>query len=380
MLKEEIDYTLYEAEELEGKEKFPSFPLPILIERAEGVYLFDSEGKKYLDLTANKDNNPFGYSNTNIKSENCFMDSGLFLSNLSKNLEKNLKKLTALDKVYFSSNTEEIYKLAHTLINSYLSRFDKDKILVSCSSSDKSLYKINGFQIDIIPANSETLLKTTFSRNVGAVIIQLAQISSDIIIPQNDYLYEVKALCDKNNALLIFDSANISPLRLNKGLFNYSDEVKPDILIVSKGLSNGFPLNAVVTSDKVSLQEAFSPKAGIYSQAYSLANQLIEDFDDKKRKIDSIREYLDKKLGELSDTHISLVDYFSTGILYSIIVDFSAYEFAKEAFEKGIIVDTLDDYKIMLAPPYNINEPEIDHFLSVFDEIFDKLAEFDRLR
>ena len=82
----------------------------------------------------------------------------------------------------------------------------------------------------------------------------------------------------------------------------------------------------------------------------------------------------------MSETHISLVDYYSSGMFFTLVVDISAYEFAREAFDKGVILDTLSDNRIILFPPYNIKKEETDYFISVFDEIFDRLAKFDRMK
>ena len=367
---------------IEEKEKFPSFPLPLSIKKAEDSYLYDVNEKKYIDLTSNRENNPFGYSNINIGTENRFLDSELFNSYDSLKLEELFKSVTKLEKAYFSSNSGEIYNLTGKFINIHLNKTGKDKVLLSSISANKSLYEIKDVKAELIPVNKESLLKTMFSRAVGAVIIQLVQKTDEIIFAEDEYLREVRRLCDKNNALLIFDSACIAPLRLNKGLFNYNPEIKPDILILSKGLSQGFPFTSLIASEKAPQAEVFESKSGIYSPAYSAACELIENFQTNKTSevITSNIEYINQKLSELTETHISLVDYYSSGMFFTLVVDISAYEFAREAFNKGVILDTLTDSKIILSPPYNIKKEETDYFISIFDEIFDQLAKFDRMK
>jgi len=369
-------------EHIEEKEKFPSFPLPLTVKKAENSYLYDVNEKKYLDLTSNRENNPLGYSNVNIQTENRFLDSELFNSYDSLKLVEVLKTSTGLEKAYFSSNLQEIYNLSGKLINIHLNNTGKDKVLLSSITADKDLYEIKGIKTELIPINKDSLLKTLFSRSVGAVIIQLVQKTDEFVFAEDEYLREVRKLCNKNNALLVFDVANIAPFRLNKGLFNYNQEIKPDILIVSKGLSQGFPFSTLVASEKVSQTEGFESKSGIYSPAYNAACELIQNFQTNKisEVITSNIEYITKKLGELSETHISLVDYYSSGMFFTLVVDISAYEFAREAFNKGVILDTLRDNKIILSPPYNIKKEETDYFISVFNEIFDRLAKFDRMK
>jgi len=380
MFKDKFDDKI--LDNIEEKEKFPSFPLPLTVKKAEDAYLYDADEKKYLDLTSNRENNPFGFSNSFIKNENHFLDSELFNSYDSLKLEEILKSATGLTKAYFSSNLREIYDLSGKLINIYLNKSGKDKILLSSISENKNFYEIKDVKTELIPLNKDSLLKTLFSRAVGAVIIQLFQKTDEILIAEEEYLKEVRKLCDKNNALLVFDCANLAPFRLNKDLFNYNKEIKPDILIISKGLSQGFPFSALVVSEKAALIDVFESKSGIYSPAYSAARELTENFQTNKTNeiITSNIEYITQKLGELSETHISFVDYYSYGMFFTLVVDISAYEFAEEAFNKGVILDTLNDSKIIFSPPYNLKKEETDYFISVFDEIFDRLAEFDRLK
>ena len=367
---------------IEEKEKFPCFPLPITVIKAENSYLHDISGKKYIDLTSNKENNPFGYSNISIENENSFSDSELFNFYGSIKPEEILKSATGLKKAYFSSNLSEIYELTGKLINIHLNNTGKDKILISSIYADKALYEIKDVKSDLIPLNKDSLLKTLFSGSVGAVIIQIVQINDNFLLAEDEYLTEVRKMCDKKNALLVFDVAGIAPLRLNKGLFNYNKEIKPDILILSKGLSQGFPLSSIVVSEKVPEPDMFESKSRIYAPAYTAAGELIENFQTGKTNelINSNIKYIMKKIGELSEIHISLADYYNSGMFFTLVVDISAYEFAKEAFERGVILDTLNDNKIIISPVYNIKKEETDYFISVFNEIFDKLAKFDRLK
>lgn len=380
MLIDKFDDRIFEF--IEEKTKFPLFPLPLTVKRAEGTCVYDLSEKKYIDLTSNKENNPFGYSNININSENRFIDSELFSFDDSKKLEQAITSATNLNKAYFSSSSAEIFKFSSKLINNYLKKTGKEKIILSADSARKGLYEFNGITTEFLPLNKLSLIKTIFSRAIGAVIIQLVQINDDVIIADDEYLREIKNLCDKNSALLVFDASLLAPLRINKGLFNYNSEIKPDILIVSKGLSQGFPLCSAVISEKVAEESFSESKAGIYSSAYTAAYDLIKDFQSNKTTdlINLNANYINNKLKELSETHISLVDYYNSGMCFTLLVDISAYDFAKEAFKLGVLIDTLSDCKIILSPPYNIKNEEVDSFISIFDDIFSNLSEFGRLK
>ncbi len=382
MLKDKFDDKIFEFIEEDEKKVFPCFPLPIIVKNAENSCLYDINGNKYIDLTSNRENNPFGYTNILIKNQNNFLDSELFNSYGAVELEESLKTITGLEKAYFFSNLSDVYEYTHKLINIHLNNTGKGKILLSSVSSDRNLYKIENIKNELMPLNRDSILKTLFSRDIGAVIIQLSQKTDEFLIAEDDYLTEIKDLCEKKGALLVFDASNISPMRLGKNFFNYNTEIKPDILIVSKGLSQGFSLSSVIISKKATQFDILGAGSCIYSPAYTIANEFIKNFQSNKINeiIDLNIEYITKKLEEIAETHISFLDFYSTGMLFTIVVDISAYEFAKTAFKKGIIVDALNDSKIVISPPLNIKKEEIDYFISSFDKIFDEIAEFDRMK
>jgi len=367
---------------IEEEKKFPEFPLCLAVVSAENSCLFDTDGKKYLDLTSNRENNPFGYSNKFAEADNHFLDTQLFNSQSKIKLSEALRTLTGLEKTYFSSDLDELYHITSELISVYIDKTDKNKVLISANSFTQDYYQIENAKTEIIPINNSSILKTLFSREVGAVVIQPVQIGVDIAIADQEYLKEVRSLCDRNKAVLILDCSNLSPLRLNQGLFNFNNDVKPDLLIVSKGFAQGLPLSCLILSDKFSEISVNESILGVYAPVYTAAKSFIENYQNNKytETISDNIEYINKKLSELLETHISFVDFYTSGMLYTLVVDVSAYKFAQDAFSKGVIVDTLNDSKIILCPPYNISKDEIDIFVSVFDKILDELASFDRLK
>jgi len=358
--------------EIKEEDKFPLFPLPITAKSAFGAVIVDVQNKEYLDLTSNMENNPLGYNPVINFSENNFLDSELFFSQSTKKLENILKHKTGLAKAVFSSDKKELHTKALSVIKSHLNSSNKEKILISCLSSQRDDYKEGDFQKEFIPLNKETILKTMFSRQVGAVIIQPVQPFEEFIVADEEYLTLVRELCTKNNALLFIDVSNIAPMRLEIGTFNFDNSIKPDLILISKGLGQGLPISALLLSEKISQTENYEQKSGIYSSAYSMAADFIETYT--TQKLAPTGETIIQKLIELLDYNISFIDFISYGMLFEIVLDISAYDFAREAFERGIIVQTLSPSKVIISPPYNISNKEIEKFTEVFKEIFDKLS------
>jgi len=358
--------------EIKEEERFPQFPLPISVKSAAGSTITDKNGKEYLDLTSNMENNPLGYTLCGNLGENNFLDSELFFSQPSEKLENILKHRTGLAKAVFSSDVKELYSQALKIITSHLNTSNKEKVLISCLSSQKNIYGEGDFQREFIPLNKETILKTMFSRQVGAVIIQPVQPFVEFTVADEEYLALVRELCTKNNALMLIDVSNIAPMRLEIGTFNFDNNIKPDLVLISKGLGQGLPVSALLLSENISKTGINSGEIGVYSSAYSMASDFIENYS--LQKLAPISDNIIQKLIEIMDYNISFIDFISYGMIFEIVLDVSAYDFAREAFERGIIIKTLSSSKVIIAPPYNISSQEIEKFAETFKEIFDKLS------
>lgn len=374
----ESDFSLSDLLKIDETEKCQEFPLSLQIKSGSGCYVFDENGNRFLDITSNNENQPLGYSCISGDLANNFLDSGLFQSTEAIKLEQNLRDITGLEKSCFASSRAECYKILNSMIQNYLNKTQKNKILISSSARD--YFPINGMESDFIPINKDTIAKSLFTKAVGAVVVELVQTNEEIIIADTDYLRYLRDLCDKNNAILVFDVSLISPLRLTKGFFNYDISLKPDVVVISKGISHGLPFGAVVSSGKPDSLKNL--KTGTTTLAYQIASKFIEDYKtaDLEKIVSSNARYFEKSLNELAECHISILDIQSYGMLYTITLDISAYELAKQGFAKGIILETINSKTIKLSPPYIISKEEIDRFVNVLDSLFDKLAEFDRLK
>jgi acetylornithine/N-succinyldiaminopimelate aminotransferase len=349
----------------------PEYPFPVVMTSVEGHCLTDEKGNKYLDFTSGRENHPLGYLKTN--QEEMFHDSGLFLTSVGVKLEQQLKDLTGLDKAYFTSSRLENYEILADLVKG------RGKILVSSSCINQDNCPITDTAVNFIPLNNDSVFKSVFTKSVGAVIIELAQITDEVQLASSEYLRYVRDLCNKNNAILVFDTSALAPMRLGSGFLNYDSSIKPDILIVSKGLSNGIPFGAVLTLQNIS-ERKFSKGSSVL--AYRSASKFIDDFrnNDLENIIKSNIKYFEKSLNELAQTHISIVDIYSYGMLFAIVFDISAYELVKRCFDKGIIVEALNPKTIKISPPYFMGKEEIDKLINTLDNLLDNLASYDRLR
>ncbi|OGI27483.1 MAG: hypothetical protein A2287_09215, partial [Candidatus Melainabacteria bacterium RIFOXYA12_FULL_32_12] len=298
MFEDELIYNYIDLLDVEDVEQPQEYPLPLVVKEADGCYLFDQHNNKFLDFTSCRENHPLGYSGENINQKGNFLDTDLFVSDKALMLETYFQNLTGLKKTYFTSSGLENYKILNNLIKEYLEDNQKTKMLVSATSNNQNNYIINDIGINFIPVNFDTVARSVFTKEVGAVVVELTQISSDITIASREYLKYLRDLCDKNNAIFVLDISSISPLRLVDYFLNYDISIKPDILLVSKGLSRGIPFGAVIVSEKLSDYGYNYPKTGSSIIAYEQVLRLIDDYNknDLENIVKSSARYIEKSL------------------------------------------------------------------------------------
>ena len=282
---------------LQNEEKQPSYPLDICIKDAEGCYIIDENNKRYLDLTSNLENQPLGYTMNISLQDNYFLESKLFNSACFKKLSNLLTQIIGLEKATFTSSREQSYKLVEIFINEYLKTAIKSKVLCATLSINKNVFDFEENNVDFIPLNNESVFKSIFSKSVGAVIIDIAQITDDITIVNDEYLTFVRDLCNKNNAILVLDASYLSPFRLGTNLFNYNQSIKPDILILPQGLSQGMPFGGIVISEKLNNLKIENIKTNCSTLSCKLADKFLKNtkLDEFEKIIISNSKYFEQE-------------------------------------------------------------------------------------
>jgi acetylornithine/succinyldiaminopimelate/putrescine aminotransferase len=296
----------------------------------------------------------------------------------SKKLEDLLKSLTGLEKTVIFSEKAFALQFLVNILKENAQKTNRKKIIL-CSLNKKEFPLPDSLSGEYVYLNSESQIRTFFTKSVSAVIVRLAEIKDFIITANQDYLKLVKNYCSKNNSLLIYDACDISPLRLNTGIFGFNEENSPDILIASKGLSGGIPCYIVLCKENHINIQGGSNKSGCSNAVYSGILDLLGDHENLLSKVKENSCYIQQKFEQMSETHITLADFYAYGMIFLLVIEISARDFVKEAFTRGLIMKELGENTVLLTPPYTIDKSEIDYFMGIIDEIFDKLGNFDRL-
>jgi ornithine--oxo-acid transaminase len=369
-------------------------PIPVVLDRGEGVYVWDVDGKRYYDFLSGYSAVNQGHCHPNImksfigQSQKLTLTSRAFHNNVLGEYEKYITELFGYDKVLPMNTGVEGVETALKLCRkwAYEVKGIKEgnaKIIVChgnfhgrtsaiISFSDDPLARKNfgpympGF-VSISFNNLETLAKALEDKDVAGFLVEPIQGEAGVVVPDDGYLAKAKELCEKANALFIADEIQTGLGRTGKMLACDHENVRPDILILGKALSGGMmPVSAVLADDEVML----TLKPGEHGSTYGgnpLASKIaitsLQVLQDEKmsENAESMGKILRDELKKIDSLHIA--DVRGKGLLNAIVIDHhsndAAWDLCLELKENGLLAKPTHGDKIRFAPPLVINKDQM---------------------
>lgn len=361
----------------------PLFPI---LEKGDGVYLYDTNGNKYLDLTSGIGVNSLGYNNpkwtTAIEKQihNLQHCSNIFLNPITVNLSNKLTTLSSMSKVFFANSGAEANEGAIKLARKY--SFDKygegrNKILTlkqSFHGRTITTLKATGQEkfhkyfypfpegFDYIEANNMEDFKSKLSDDVCAIIMEAIQGEGGVHPLTKEFVQTVTSLCNEKDVLVIFDEVQCGIARTGR-LFGYNHfDVNPDIVTLAKGLGAGLPIGAILCNEKLS--SVFNPgdhgsTFGGNPVACAGALTVIDEICNNKtyKSVENKGKLVEKLLYDSNSPKIKEIR--GKGLILGIEIDGSSSEIQKKAAKKGVLILTAGPNVIRLLPPLVISEKEL---------------------
>jgi len=384
-------------------------PVPVVLEKGEGVFLYDVDGKRYFDFLS-------GYSAVNqghchpaiIKAltdqaQKLTLTSRAFYNNLLGEYEKYITEYFGYDKV-LPMNTgveggETAIKLARrwgyaekgiaenqAKVIFAEGNFWGRTLAAISSSTDPSSY--NGFGpfmpgFGLVPYNNLAALETALQDpNVAAYMVEPIQGEAGVVIPTDGYLKGVRDLCTKYNVLFIADEIQTGLARTGTLLACDYENVRPDILILGKALSGGtIPVAAVLADDIIMLQIKPGEHGSTYGGnplACAVAMKALEVIKSENMVENSFKmgEILRAELANLNSPFIASIR--GRGLLNAIVIKHenpeAAWDLCLYLKELGILAKPTHGDKIRLAPPLIITEAQIKEAVQLIGKGLEQLA------
>jgi acetylornithine/N-succinyldiaminopimelate aminotransferase len=228
-----------------------------------------------------------------------------------------------------------------------------------------------------IAFNDTNSLESAISDNTCAVMLEPIQGEGGVKIPANDYLKNVRDICDKHNLLLMLDEIQTGMGRTGKFFAYEHFNIKPDIATLAKGLANGMPIGATLATDKIA--SAFVPGShastfGGNPLACTAAVATIETILENGFMLDSCKRmgnYLVDRLKELKAEFPSLItDIRGLGLLVGMELAKEGAPVVKSCLEKGLLINCASGNVLRFIPPLIVQDKDIDHMIDILKESF----------
>jgi acetylornithine/N-succinyldiaminopimelate aminotransferase len=361
---------------------------------AQGSYIFDKNGEKYLDLYGGHAVISIGHSHPYyVKSLTEQLSKIGFYSNsvkipLQELLAEKLGKLSGFGtyQLFLCNSGAEANENALKAASFHNGRkkiiafsgafHGRTSAAVAATDNPKIVAPVNqAHDIVFLPLNDGEALEKAFSEDICAVIIEGIQGVSGINIPTNEFLQKIQSLCKKHGALLILDEVQSGYGRSGKFFAHQYADIKPDIITIAKGMGNGFPVAGVLISPEIKSWHGMlgTTFGGNYlACAAAIAVLDVIESESLVKNASVTGEYLISKLSEME----GVKEVRGRGLMIGIELETACAEIRNELLKKHKIFTGNSSCKntLRILPALNITRKEADIFLEAFSEVTSKIA------
>ena len=374
---------------------------PVVLEKGDGVRLYDVDGKEYLDFAAGIAVFALGYNNQAynraLKDQ---IDKVIHTSNLFYNVPmveaaEKLTKASGLDKAFFTNSGTEAIEGAIKVARKYAwlkdKKTDHEIIAMRHSFHGRSLgaLSVTGnthYQEPFKPLiggikfadfNDLESVKSQITEKTCAVIMETVQGEGGIYPAEPEFLKGVRALCDEHDILLILDEIQCGMGRTGC-MFAFQDYgVEPDVMTTAKALGCGVPVGAFVLNKKTA-ENSLVP--GDHGTTYggnpfacAAVSKVFDLFESEKitEHVKEVSAYLVKKLDALTEKYDFLTARRGKGLMQGLVVSSRPVgEIVTKAIENGLLVISAGSDVLRLVPPLVITEADVDEMIEKLEKSF----------
>jgi predicted acetylornithine/succinylornithine family transaminase len=394
-----------EIAQLEKQFLIPTYDrLPVLAVRGEGCYLYDDQGREYLDFLGGLAVNDLGYAHPEVlavlrdEAETLLHVSNLLYHPYQAPLAKKLTSLAGLDRAFFANSGTEAIEGALKLVRAYARQhpkpFLRDEILAlensfhgrtfgALSVTWPEKYRkpfeplVPGFRF--VRLNDAGHLRESFTPRVAAVLLEVFQGEGGVVELSEEFLKTAEELCRTQHALLICDEIQCGLGRTGRFFAFTKFGLDPDIVVVAKPLAAGLPLAAILAREEVA--QAFSP--GMHGTTFGggplqcrLALKFLEILE-RPGFLEHVREvgaYFRAQLEELRDEFAVIQEVRGDGLMLAAELLVSGRGVVRQALEAGAILNCTQEKVLRFLPPLIVERRHVDEFIKVLRPILAALT------
>jgi predicted acetylornithine/succinylornithine family transaminase len=373
---------------------------PIVLVKGSGVKVWDVNGKEYLDFVAGIAVCNLGHSHPRViaavkeQLENLMHVSNLYYTEPQAQLARLLVENSFADKVFFCNSGAEANEAAIKLARKYAHENmgpDKFELItmkdsfhgrtmatITATGQEKFQFGftplLEGFTY--VPFNDLQALEARISNKTCGIMLEPIQGEGGVNIPDDNYLVSVREICDRHGILLIVDEVQTGMGRTGK-LFAYEySGIKPDIMTLAKALGNGFPIGAMLATDKIA--KAFVPgnhasTFGGSPLAMAAANATVKTMlhESILEHCREMGDYFLLQLKNLQQKHKIIKEARGKGLMLAAQLNIESGDIVNQCLQRGLLIASAGSKTLRFVPPLIITTQDIDQAIKVLDEVME---------
>lgn len=378
---------------------------PVVLEKGEGVYLYDTDGKKYLDFAAGIAVEALGYGNRKyndaLKDQ---IDKLMHTSNLYYNLPimeaaEKILKVSKMDKVFFTNSGTEAIEGAIKAAKKYAytrdGHTDHEIIAMNHSFHGRSLgaLSVTGnkhYQEPFEPLlggirfadfNDLESVKAQLTDKTCAILFETVQGEGGIYPATQEFMDGIEKICKERDILLILDEIQCGMGRTGEMFAWQGYGVKPDIMTSAKALGCGVPVGAFLMTERIAEK---SLKPGDHGTTYggnpfvgAAVSTVLDIFEELNlpAHVKEISAYLEEKLDALVDKYDCLTQRRGVGLIQGVVTTKPVGEITSKALEEGLLIISAGSDVLRFVPPLVIEKEHVDEMIEKLDHTLAALSE-----
>jgi len=379
---------------------------PVGFERGKGVYLYDFEGKRYLDFVAGLGVNALGYAHPRIvktireQAAKVIHVSNLYYNEYQGRLAERLCQLSGLDRAFFSNSGTEAMEGAIKLarLAGHKAGDAKSQLVAlqgsyhgrtfgSMSLTGQDKYR-KGFEpllenVTFVEQNNIQALHAAVNANTCAIVLEPIFGEGGILECSEEFLLACRTLADHHHAALIFDEIQCGLGRTGKIFAFQSFGVVPDIVTVAKPVAAGLPLGAFLS--KQHFADAISPGqhgttfgGGPLACRVALEYLAIVEQEGLLENVVKVGGYLHQQLSQLIDKYAATREVRGRGFIQGLVLGIPARPLVEQALAEGVLFNVTQDTVLRFLPPFPLEDKHVDKGIKVLKKLLGRKRKNER--
>ena len=371
---------------------------PVVLEHGKGVYLYDTEGKKYLDFAAGYAVSSLGYANEELNTalkaqiDKLCHTSNLYYNTVCGKAAEALKRITKMDRIFFTNSGGESVEGALKAARKYAykkgtGRYEFIAMKESFHGRSFGAVSVTGHDAyrkpfgPLVPGvsfaeyNNLDSVKALVTDKTCAIILEPLQGEGGINLATEEFMKGIRELCDKEGILMICDEVQCGMGRTGEMFCWQGYGIKPDIMTMAKAIGSGIPVGAFAMTEEVA---EYSLEPGDHGTTYggnplacTAVSKTVEIFE-KENLTAHVKEmgtYLTEKLEALKEKCDCIKAVKGTGLMQGIQITKPLGEVTNAALKEGLLVIGAGADVLRFVPPLIIEKEHVDEMIAVLEKI-----------